>query len=186
MNQTLVVSLTEKTITFVVGGVRSGKSRFAQTLATRHKRVLFIATARGSDDEMRAKIARHRDDRPAHWQTAEEPFDLDGTLRASAAGHDIVLIDCLTLWVSNVLPEAADERAARLDRFYEALRVLACPAVIVSNEVGSGIVPAYATGRVYRDLLGETNQRVAALAGTVVLMVAGIPLAIKGALEPSA
>jgi len=179
-----VVVLTERVITFVLGGVRSGKSRFAQALAARHKRVLFVATARESDDEMRAKIARHRADRPFHWETVEEPLHLWRTLRERAEGHDFVLIDCLTLWVANLLSEGEGEWLERAEEFYRALGDVPCPVAIVSNEVGSGIVPAYALGRIYGDALGEVNQRMAALAGNVMLMVAGIPLAIKGTVAP--
>lgn len=170
-------------ITLVLGGVRCGKSRYAQTLAARHARVLLIATAREDDDEMRAKIARHRADRPAAWDTVEEALDLGGVLRERAANYDVLVIDCLTLWVANLLAEGSNERSQRAVDFYDAVSACQRPLLIVSNEVGSGIVPEYASGRLYRDVLGEVNQRVAALAGRVVLMVAGIPVPVKGALQ---
>lgn len=175
---------TEREITFVLGGVRSGKSRFAQTFAARYQRVLFVATAREVDDEMRLKIARHREDRPVHWATVEEPLDLAGALRDRGHGYEIVLIDCLTLWVSNLFAQGESERLERTQEFYEVLRERRSRVVIVSNEVGSGIVPAYALGRAYRDDLGEVNQRVAAISNHVALLIAGIPLVLKGSLAP--
>lgn len=177
----LMVLHTDREITFVLGGVRSGNSRFAQALGDRHWRVLFLATARESDEEMRAKAARHRADRTATWHTLEEPVNLTRLLRDGAAGYGIVLIDCLTLWVANLLSERESEWSEWAEDFYRGLAELRSPVVIVSNEVGSGIVPAYPLGRIYRDLLAEVNQRLAALASNVVLMVAGIPLAVKGA-----
>lgn len=171
----------ERVITFVLGGARSGKSRYVQNLAARSQAVLFIATARGDDDEMRAKIQRHRDDRPTHWQTVEEPRDLGRVLRDLGARQEFVIVDCLTLWISNLLVESESERREQLEQFYCTVRELRRRTAIVSNEVGSGIVPVSELGRTYRDVLGEVNQRVAALADNVVLLVAGIPLVLKGA-----
>ena len=168
-------------ITFVLGGVRSGKSRLAQNLASRYGDVLFIATARRSDEEMCFKIERHRADRPPSWRTIEEPVDIAGILTAHPA-CDFIILDCLTLWASNLLCGESEQRWERAERFYQALRALEQPIAIVSNEVGSGIVPAFALGRQYRDFLGEVNQRVAALADNVVLTIAGIPLVLKGTL----
>ena len=173
-------------VTLILGGARSGKSRYAQQLAQplagRHRRVVFLATATASDEEMRLKIARHREDRPEGWLTVEEPVDLPGAIASHAGGADFLLIDCLTLYVANLLHRYRDDTAAipaAIDRLLGSLTAPPCSIALVSNEVGSGIVPAYELGRHYRDLLGELNQRVAAVASDVVLMVAGLPLVLK-------
>jgi adenosylcobinamide kinase/adenosylcobinamide-phosphate guanylyltransferase len=173
------------TVTLVLGGVRSGKSRYAQQLGERVERVLFVATAPSSDsdDEMRAKIERHRADRPTDWATAEEPLELGRVLAEQGAEYEVAIVDCLTLFVANLL-HAAEQDDAILDRqmtaLCAALAAAPCDVVLVSNEVGSGVVPAYALGRRFRDALGELNQRVAAIADDVLLLVAGLPLALKG------
>jgi adenosylcobinamide kinase / adenosylcobinamide-phosphate guanylyltransferase len=181
------------TVTLVLGGVRSGKSRYAQRLGEPVERVLFVATApvAGADDEMRAKIERHRADRPVHWTTAEEPLELARALAERGGTYDVAIVDCLTLFVSNLL-YAAEQDESVLDRqmtaLCTALTAPPCDIVLVSNEVGSGVVPAYALGRQFRDALGELNQRVAAVADNVLLLVAGLPLALKGevaALKPA-
>ena len=174
-------------VILVLGGVRSGKSRYAQQIAERSSRVTFVATAeRREDEEMQRKIERHRADRPAHWNTVEEPLALGQVLQSTATDCDAILIDCITLFGSNLL-EAYENKEAELDACIEelcaALRNAPCKVILVSNEVGCGVVPAYALGRRYRDLVGEINQRVAAVADTVVFMVAGLPLALKGSLE---
>jgi adenosylcobinamide kinase/adenosylcobinamide-phosphate guanylyltransferase len=173
-----------KSITLVLGGVRSGKSRYAQQLVERADRVTFIATAeRRDDEEMRRKIERHRAERPANWQTIEEPLKLARAVEQAGRESDAILIDCLTLFAANVM-EACGDDTERADAFVsalcDALSAAACPVVLVSNEVGSGIVPAYELGRRFRDRVGEINQRVAAIADNVLLMVAGLPLALKG------
>jgi adenosylcobinamide kinase/adenosylcobinamide-phosphate guanylyltransferase len=178
--------LTRKTITLVLGGVRSGKSRYVQTLAMRTASVAFIATARSSDEEMRLKIERHQSERPQEWQTIEEPLDLDRVLLEQGPSHQILVIDCLTLYAANLLEAERETQAPieeRLERLYAALPAVPCSIAVVSNEVGSGIVPAYPVGRRYRDLLGEINQRVASIADNVLLMIAGLPLALKGTAE---
>lgn len=171
-------------ITLVLGGVRSGKSRFAQKIAERAQKVTFIATAERRDDaEMIAKIDRHRADRPASWLTVEEPLALAKAIR-NVGGCEVVLIDCLTLFAANLLEACgadANELDRRIDEFCTALHVAPCPVVLVSNEVGSGVVPAYEMGRRFRDLVGELNQRVASVSDTVLLMVAGLPFPLKGA-----
>ena len=172
-----------KAVTLVLGGVRSGKSRHAQTLAERYHRVSFIATAECRDDpEMQAKIGRHRSQRPEHWRTVEEPLRLGDALEAAGRASDAILVDCLTLFAANLLEFApADTTAqdAAVSRLCRALTCAACPIILVSNEVGSGVVPAYESGRRFRDLLGEINQQVAALADTVLFMIAGLPLSLK-------
>lgn len=175
-------------VTLVLGGVRSGKSRYAQQLAAHWERVAFIATATAGDDEMSRKIARHREDRPAHWQTIEEPLHISEQLSALDLTADCILIDCLTLFSANLLEAANDndeEIGQHIDSLCNALHAVRCPIILVSNEVGSGVVPASVSGRRYRDLLGELNQRVATVADDVILMVAGLPLALKGHLEVS-
>lgn len=177
-----------KSVTLVLGGVRSGKSRFAQHLATRARSVAFIATAQYSDDEMKAKIARHQQERPASWRTIEEPLELHTVLEEIEGHYDLLLIDCLTLFAANLLDAEAkgDSLQDRIDALCSTLKSAKSSVVLVSNEVGSGIVPDYPSGRRYRDLLGEINQRVAALADNVLLMVAGLPLVLKGQLETGA
>jgi adenosylcobinamide kinase/adenosylcobinamide-phosphate guanylyltransferase len=172
-----------KTVTLVLGGVRSGKSRWAQEFAGKFECVAYVATAQARDAEMQEKIRRHRDDRPAHWQTLEEPLELARVLMDNGAKYDLLLVDCLTVFVSNVMEAAQTDAASmarRFDELVEALRVVPAEVVLVSNEVGSGVVPPFPAGRIYRDALGELNQRVAAIADHVVLMVAGLPLALKG------
>ena len=173
-----------KSVTLVLGGVRSGKSRYAQDLAARSQRVAFVATAECRDDEeMRAKIERHRADRPTEWTTIEEPLNLATVMRSAGQDYEVVLIDCITLFAANLLeryPEDASILGECIDLLCEALQAVPCSVVLVSNEVGSGVVPAYELGRRYRDLVGEINQRVAAVADTVVVMIAGLPLVLKG------
>jgi adenosylcobinamide kinase/adenosylcobinamide-phosphate guanylyltransferase len=173
-------------VTLVLGGVRSGKSRFALELASKAPSVTFVATARVCDDEMRVKIDRHRAQRPAHWKTREEPLKLAELIAEIGARDDLVLVDCLTLFAANLTEAHGQDRPALLaatQDLISALRYAKCRVVLVSNEVGSGIVPAYAAGRQFRDVLGELNQEVAAIADEVILMIAGLPLPIKGSIE---
>jgi adenosylcobinamide kinase / adenosylcobinamide-phosphate guanylyltransferase len=176
-------------LTLVLGGVRSGKSRYALQLAAGAERVAFLATAeRREDKEMQRKIERHRAERPQHWTTIEESLNLAVAIE-SAKGCDLLLIDCLTLFAGKLLEVYGDDSASQtrsIDALCAALTASPFPVVVVSNEVGSGVVPASAAGRHYRDLLGEINQRVATIADNVVLMVAGLPLALKGSLQTEA
>jgi adenosylcobinamide kinase / adenosylcobinamide-phosphate guanylyltransferase len=173
-------------ITLILGGVRSGKSRYALQLAARAQRVTFLATAeQREDEEMQRKIERHRAERPQHWVTVEEPLNLGATIR-SVNNCDLLLVDCLTLFAGKLLDVFGDDPdaiATNLDGLCAALETSSRAIILVSNEVGSGIVPAFELGRRYRELLGEINQRVAAIADHVVLMVAGLPLSLKGSLS---
>lgn len=177
-------STSDGNVTLVLGGVRSGKSRYAQRLAECADSVTFIATAEHrNDDEMLRKIERHRSERPEHWTTIEESLELDQAIVAGIERSELVLIDCLTLFAGKLLEMHGEDKpavAAKIDALCVALRSAQRPIVLVSNEVGSGVVPASEMGRSYRDLLGEINQRVAAVADQVVLMIAGIPITIKG------
>jgi adenosylcobinamide kinase/adenosylcobinamide-phosphate guanylyltransferase len=165
-------------LTLVIGGARSGKSRYAETLiAALPPPWIYAATGQGLDAEMTARIAAHQARRGAGWQTMEAPRDLVDAL--ATQGKAPMLIDCLTLWLSNLLLADADidREIARLEA---ALARAAAPVVLVANEVGLGIVPDNALARRFRDLQGWLNQRIAAQADRVVLMVAGLPLVVKG------
>lgn len=177
-----MLEMDRKTVTLVLGGVRSGKSRFAVDLARQYSRVGFVATAHACDDEMRQKIQRHRRERPELWLTIEEPLELAHVLNGNTGSFDLLVIDCLTFFASNLMDAAGDSPniALRVDGFLAALRATSASVLLVSNEVGSGVVPAYPAGRRFRDLLGEINQKVAAIADNVVLLVAGLPLPLKG------
>lgn len=168
-------------LTFVLGGARSGKSRFAARLAARAERVVFVATAEPLDAEMRSRIARHRRSRPRSWRTVEAPRGLAAAI-AALRGRELVLVDCLTLYVSNLVCAGADEERVLAD-IRRALRALArrrADAILVANEVGLGIVPASPLARRFRDLAGLVNQEVAAAADRVYIVHAGIPVRIKG------
>jgi adenosylcobinamide kinase / adenosylcobinamide-phosphate guanylyltransferase len=178
--------LSERAITLILGGARSGKSRLAQKLASRYPSVVFVATATPVDDEMRHKIERHKADRPSDWVTVEEPISVDAVVREWAPRAGVMLVDCLTLYAANLLSAEqnnAENVLPRAQSLFEALRKAETSIVLVSNDVGSGIVPAYPTGRAFRDLLGEINQQVAAIADNVAFMVAGLPIWLKGKLE---
>jgi len=167
-------------LTFVLGGARSGKSRYAESLITALPPPwVYVATAEAGDDEMAERIKSHRERRGAQWRTLEAPRELAKAL--SACGDGPVLIDCLTLWLSNLMLAEAniEEETAQLEKTLVAAHG---PVVLVANEVGSGIVPSYPLGRRFRDLQGILNQRIAARAERVILMVAGLPLALKGTL----
>lgn len=175
-----------KSVTLVLGGARSGKSRYAQQLAARAGKVAFLATAQPTDEEMRCKIERHRKERPACWVTVEVPVELDSAIREHALTSELLLVDCLTVYAANIMSherENTDLMHQRVDRLCEALATVSAPIVLVSNEVGSGVVPSFPAGVLFRDLLGEINQKVAQIADNVLIMFAGLPLALKGKVE---
>jgi len=174
--------------TLVVGGCRSGKSSHALYLADRigNARKIFLATCIPQDDEMRRRVSRHRAERGAGWIAMETPVFLGEAIRDIGPKADVLLVDCLTLWVSNLMMEHAqhpdapeDLLAAQTCRLIECLRAAACPVILVTNEVGSGIVPDNPLARQYRDAVGHVNQRIADCADQVIWMVAGIPIKIK-------
>ncbi len=172
--------------TLILGGARSGKSHYAQALAARAQNVVYLATARISDEEMRAKIERHRRDRPVSWKTVEVPLGLEDAIIQHGQKDAFLLIDCLTTYTANLMEmEKGNQDAimASIDRLRSALVSSAASIAIVSNEVGSGVVPAYPSGCQFRDLLGEINQIIARISRNVVLLVAGCPLALKGLVE---
>jgi len=169
----------------VLGGARSGKSRYAQALAEAGgAERLYLATAAAGDAEMAARIVHHRAERGAGWRTFEEPLELAAALRAEAREGRIILVDCVTLWLSNVLLAGRD-MAAAIDDLTEAVAGLGGPAVLVSNEVGAGVVPASPLGREFRDGQGRANQELARVCGAVVWVAAGLPTLIKPAPHPS-
>jgi adenosylcobinamide kinase/adenosylcobinamide-phosphate guanylyltransferase len=178
--------LTEP-ITLILGGARSGKSNYAETLAAQlgHD-VLYVATAEAGDGEMATRIENHRRSRPQHWRTLEAPLNVGAAL-AQVEPPEVLLLDCLTLLASNLVlklenePLSAVEQAAlaEVDALVAAQRRLDVPLLVVSNEVGLGLVPPYSLGRVYRDVLGRANQHLAAQAQRVLFMVAGLPMTVK-------
>jgi adenosylcobinamide kinase/adenosylcobinamide-phosphate guanylyltransferase len=170
-------------VTLLLGGVRSGKSQYAQQLGERAGRVVFVATAQAADDEMRRKVERHRSSRPQQWKTVEEPLALAEAIAQHGPSCDLMIIDCLTFFAANLLDARADEQVS-IEALCTALQSPACSVVLVSNEVGSGVVPEYPSGRRFRDLLGEMNQSVARVASNVLLLVAGLPLVLKGEATP--
>jgi adenosylcobinamide kinase / adenosylcobinamide-phosphate guanylyltransferase len=183
-------------MTLVLGGARSGKSRYAQSLFQSSSRVIYIATAHvdtgTEDNEMRARIERHRADRPMEWQTVEEPFDISRVI-SEAPVETSLLIDCATIWISNLMWKFKEETAAErhnlilteIENLIGAVwmradnSVVAADVVIVSNEIGSSLVPEHPVAREFRDLQGFANQRLAQAAHRVVFIIAGLPLMLK-------
>ena len=171
------------TIALVTGGARSGKSMYALKLALPYQRKFFVATGQALDGEMTARIEFHRTTRPLDFQTVEEPIQVVSALAKLGDSADLVVIDCLTLWVSNLmLSNNGDDGPilAEADNLAAALKQASFASIVVTDEVGSGIVPTdHAESRRFRDLLGWTNQKIAAVADQVLLMVAGYPLRVK-------
>lgn len=167
-------------VLLVLGGARSGKSRLAQARAEAWDgALLFVATGQAFDAEMHERIARHRADRGERWQTIEAPIAIADAIRAQSAPDTLLLIDCLTLWASNLLLGDHDVEGATAD-LLRAIEGAAGPLILVANEVGLGIVPDNALARRFRDAAGTINQAVARVADEVVMTVAGLPLRLKG------
>ena len=173
-------------IHLILGGARSGKSSFAETLATASKLpVTYIATAQVYDDEFSQRVTQHKNCRPKHWQVVEAPFNLAQTLTAHAKEDECIIVDCLTLWLAQCIcpecapPEGVDWGKEHAD-FLTTLPKLAGTIILVSNEVGMGIVPLGAINRQFQDEQGRLNQAVAKLADKVSLIAAGLPLQLKG------
>ena len=175
-------------MTFILGGARSGKSRFAQELAAKlGKKVLFVATGEALDEEMNARIEVHKRSRPSTWKTLETPTDVAKAMRGKIGDAEVVIVDCLTLLVSNLMgtedidAETLEKKVtAELKELVAFMRTTEAHFIIVSNEVGLGLVSPYPAGRVYRDALGMANQMLARHADEVYFMVAGIAIALKG------
>lgn len=168
-------------VTLILGGARSGKSSFAEELAVNHDAALvYVATARSEDEEMAARIAEHQDRRDPRWQTVEAPIDLPAALLSAGGPDRAVLVDCLTLWLSNLMAAERDVPAATA-ALLGTLGQGAGPVILVSNEVGLGVVPMDALARAFRDHQGRLNQQVAAAADRVIFMAAGLPLTLKDA-----
>ena len=171
-------------VALILGGARSGKSRHAQRLADGSGLAkVFLATAEGLDDEMRERIARHRADRDEDWRTREEPLELAAALRREAAPGKIVLVDCLTLWLSNLMHAERDPEA-EIRGLKAAITGLDGPAIFVTNEVGLGLAPMTPMGRAFRDWQGRLNAEVAEVVEVVVAMTAGLPAVVKPARRP--
>lgn len=168
-------------VTLVLGGARSGKSRHAEGLARRHKgHPIYIATAEISDDEMRARIERHREDRGAKWATVEAPLDLVAALREADHASAFILIECITVWINNLIYHGRDA-GSEVKRLCAALLEMRGRVVIVANEVGLGIVPDNALARAFRDEAGRANQALAEAADEVLFIAAGLPMTLKKA-----
>jgi adenosylcobinamide kinase / adenosylcobinamide-phosphate guanylyltransferase len=169
----------------VLGGARSGKSAYAQKLAEAHgPERLYLATAARGDEEMAARIARHQADRGQGWTTLEEPIEISAALLKHAHADRVVVVDCLTLWLSNMMLAGRDPGPA-LTALADAIGRLTGPAILVSNEVGMGIVPDHKLGREFRDWQGRANREIGAACDVVIFVAAGLPLQLKPAATPS-
>ena len=169
---------------FVLGGCRSGKSSYALETAQKFSgnNKVFIATCVPRDDEMKLRVTRHQQERSRHWHTVEAPFHLAEAVVEAGGKAGVLLVDCLTLWINNLLMDNYDSEQIldQVQSLTHSVSSVTCPVILVSNEVGTGIVPENKLARLYRDLVGSTNQAVAACADQVVWTVAGIPVVIKG------
>ena len=181
-----------KTVTLLLGGARSGKSYYAQEAAKKVNKVLFVATAEAGDDDMRRRIRKHQEDRPGNWRTLEATIHVGSQILETYRQEDLVIIDCITLLVTNIICQIDEKNYDTCDEalleeqvyseireLQECLKKVPSSFILVSNEVGWGIVPDNRISRIYRDLLGRANQMLAQSADEVYLMVAGIPLRIK-------
>lgn len=168
-------------VILLTGGCRSGKSRMAIDIAAQYRRKAFIATAEPIDGEMDTRIAAHRKERGDGFITIEEPIDLAGAIKSLPENTEMAIVDCLTVWLGNLMYRFKDEneRSRYIDAFIDALKNPPFTVVVVTNEVGMGIIPGDAITRNYRDLAGGLNQKVAAVSGRVIFMVSGLPLTLK-------
>ena len=171
-------------VIFVIGGCRSGKSKHALQIAEDMPggRKIYMATCVPQDDEMKQRVVKHQSERSENWTTVEAPLLLPESILEHSTKADVVLVDCLTLWLSNLLMETIDDAKLEgmISQLTDALKNAACPIILVSNEVGTGIVPENKLARQYRDLIGLVNQSVAQTANKVFWVVAGIPVTVKG------
>ena len=175
-----------KEIIFVTGGCRSGKSRFALDYANRHfKSKIFLATAPALDDEMKKRIKAHQEARGPEWAAIEEQTEIAEAVASVKTKYQVILLDCMTLWLSNLIMAGEQESQifSRTEAFIEAIRKIPQSVIIVSNEVGYGIVPVNDIARQFRDIMGTVNQRLAACADVVVWTIAGLPQIIKGQIK---
>jgi len=170
------------TVTLITGGSRSGKSSHALELTGPFKRKVFIATAQAMDEEMRIRIANHQKERGDRYQTVEEPIKVAEAIKSIGSDTDVVILDCLTVWMGNLMfhLKNEEEREREIDHLLAVLEKPSCSVIVVTNEVGMGIVPENKLSRQFRDAAGYLNQQVAKRANRVVLMVSGIPVEIKG------
>ncbi|MBT3290843.1 MAG: bifunctional adenosylcobinamide kinase/adenosylcobinamide-phosphate guanylyltransferase [Victivallales bacterium] len=170
-------------VALVTGGCRSGKSDHALQLALNHTRRVFIATAEATDDEMVRRIRRHQEERGGLFQTVEEPLHLAQAIETVPAGTEVILIDCLPVWLGNLSHHGRmpgnEESCAEIEAFIKALASAPCDVIVVTGEIGLGLVPAEASTRLYRDRLGRLNRNVATVADDVYFVVSGLPMKLK-------
>ena len=172
-----------KKITLMIGGCKSGKSRHALELAEKlNSRRIFIATCIPFDEELKERISRHQQERDETWKTVDVPINLPEAISAHDGNNTVLLVDCLTLWINNLLMASEDQSYVdqNVEKLLQSLSRARCPVILVANEVGAGIVPENRLARLFRDAAGSANQRIAAAADQVIYMVAGIPMTIKG------
>jgi adenosylcobinamide kinase/adenosylcobinamide-phosphate guanylyltransferase len=170
-----------KRITLVTGGSRSGKSKHALELAASYNNKAFIATAEATDEEMRARIERHRRERDSSYLTVEEPVNLAMALKALPKETEVAVLDCITVWLGNLFhrEKLTDETCPEIDAFLEILETPPCHLILVTNEVGMGVIPADGATRLFRDTAGSINQILAERAHEVIFSISGIPLRVK-------
>ncbi|MGB9730414.1 bifunctional adenosylcobinamide kinase/adenosylcobinamide-phosphate guanylyltransferase [Calditerrivibrio nitroreducens] len=168
-------------ITFITGGIKSGKTKFGLKIGQKYQKKVYIATAEPFDEEMKKKIDLHRAERSGCWETIEDPINLDDAVKRSIE-FDFVMIDCITVWLNNLLYHQKDLNEY-IDRFIISLKDMKNDVVIISNEIGMGVIPLEKTTREYLNLLGITNQNIADISDKVVFMVSGYPLFLKGELN---
>ena len=169
-------------LTLVLGGTRSGKSRYAIELAKSHRKVAFIATCQARDREMRERVQKHRRERPPDWKTFEEPLEVSSLIRKIHKDFQVVVLDCLTLLVSNFMLAGfkEDKIQKKIQQLLGSIETSRCKWILISNEVGSGVVPTNRLARRFRDIAGAVNQWVAEQSDRVIFMVSGLPLTVKG------